>query len=124
VVAQHADCSNFGGAPDVFAHKRDVLRQHCAAVGRDPDSIRLTWSPDVFIRGTEAEVERAGSLAVWGQPFDDWRTNNLVGTPEQVAEKMQTYVDLGCSGFVPWCADYPDTETLEHLAAIVPEVRR
>jgi alkanesulfonate monooxygenase SsuD/methylene tetrahydromethanopterin reductase-like flavin-dependent oxidoreductase (luciferase family) len=93
-------------------------------VGRDPDSIRLTWSPEVFIRRTEAEVDAAGSLAVWGQPADEWRANNLVGTPEQVAEKMRAYVGLGCGGFVPWCADYPGTETLELLAEIMPEVRR
>jgi F420-dependent oxidoreductase-like protein len=124
VVAKHADCANFGGQPDVFAHKREVLRQHCAAVGRDPDTIRLTWSPEVFIRRTEAEVIAAGSRAVWGQPADEWRANNLVGTPEQVVEKMRAYVGLGCRGFIPWCADYPDTETLELLAEIMPEVRR
>ncbi len=89
VVAKYADCSNFGGPPETWAHKRDVLRRHCAAVGRDPDEIRMTWSPEVFIRRTEAEVDAAGSLAVWGQPADEWRANNLVGTVEQVTEKMQ-----------------------------------
>jgi F420-dependent oxidoreductase-like protein len=124
VVAKYADCSNFGGPPETWAHKRDVLRRHCAAVGRDPDEIRMTWSPEVFIRRTEAEVEAVGSLAVWGQPADEWRTNNLVGTVEQVAEKIRTYVELGCGGFVPWCSDYPDTETLELLAGeIMPEFR-
>ena len=29
--------------------------------------------------------------------------------------RCRTYVDLGCRGFIPWCADYPDTETLELL---------
>ena len=50
VVARHADCSNFGGSPEQWAHKRDVLRAHCADVGRDPAAIRMTWSPEVFIR--------------------------------------------------------------------------
>ena len=121
-VAKYADCSNFGGPPEVFAHKRDVLRDHCVNVGRDPDAIRMTWSPEIFIRRTEAEVDAAGSLAVWGQPVDEWRANNLVGTPEQVVEKMSAYVALGCRGFVPWCADYPDTETLELFAEIMPEI--
>src|SRR5690606_38691825 len=53
IVARHADCSNFGGSLEQWAHKRDVLREHCAAVGRDPDEIRMTWSPDVHIRRTE-----------------------------------------------------------------------
>ena len=96
-VAKYADCSNFGGPPEQWAHKRDVLREHCAKVGRDPDEIRMTWSPELFIRETEAEVEAAGSLAVWGQPADEWRANNLVGTPEQVAEKMRDYVDARLS---------------------------
>ena len=124
VVARHADCSNFGGNPDVWAHKRDVLRAHCTDVGRDPGEIRMTWSPELFIRGTEAEVEAAGTRSPWGEPVTSWRVGNLVGTPEQVAEKMQAYVDLGCRGFIPWCADYPDTETLERFATeVVPNFR-
>jgi F420-dependent oxidoreductase-like protein len=123
IVARHADCSNFGGGPEQWAHKRDVLREHCAAVGRDPDELRMTWSPDVHIRRTEDEILAGGSLAVWGQPLEEWRANNLVGTPEQVAEKIQTYVDLGCRGFIPWCSDYPGTETLELLAEVMREFR-
>ena len=122
VVAAHADCSNFGGPPDQWADKRDVLLEHCRALGRDGDEIRKTWSPEVFIRATEAEVEDAGSRSIWGEPFERWRAGNLVGTPEQVAEKIQTYLDLGCRGFVPWCADYPGTETLERFATeVMPE---
>jgi F420-dependent oxidoreductase-like protein len=124
VVAKLGDCSNFGGKPDEWAHKRDVLREHCAAVGRDPDEIRMTWSPEVFIRRTEAEIAAAGSRSLWGEPVDSWREGNLVGTPEQVAEKIATYIALGCRGFIPWCADYPDTESMELLAGeVMPEVR-
>ncbi len=124
VVAKYGDCSNFGGTPDVWEHKRDVLRGHCDSVDRDPDTIRMTWSPEVYIRETEAEIEAASSKAIWGQPVDEWRANNLVGTSDQVAEKMRQYVALGCGGFVPWCADYPDTETLERFATeVIPEFR-
>ncbi|MEO6651183.1 MAG: LLM class F420-dependent oxidoreductase, partial [Ilumatobacteraceae bacterium] len=82
VVAEQADCSNFGGPPEMWAHKRDVLRGHCETVGRDADEIRMTWSPEVFIRETEAEIVDAGTRAVWGQPAEDWQANNLVGTVE------------------------------------------
>jgi F420-dependent oxidoreductase-like protein len=124
VVAQHAHCSNFGGQPDEWARKRNVLFDHCRAVGRDPGDIRMTWSPEVFIRETEAEVLAAGNRSLWSEDIDAWRTNNLVGTPEQVAEKIRTYVDLGCRGFIPWCPDYPDTLTIELLANdVIPEFR-
>ncbi len=124
VVARHADASNFGGNPDMWAHKREVLKTHCADVGRDEATIRKTWSPEVFIRSSAAEVEAAGTRSLWGEPVESWRANNLVGTPEQVCEKIQTYVDLGCGGIIPWCADYPDTESLTRLAReVMPEFR-
>jgi F420-dependent oxidoreductase-like protein len=124
VVARHADRSNFGGKPDEFAHKCEVLKGHCAAVGRDYDEIAKTWSPEVFIRESEAEILEAGSRSFWGEPFESWRAGNLVGTPEQVAEKVQTYVDLGCTGFVPWCSDYPEHETLRLFAEkVMPQLR-
>ncbi len=119
VVAEHADCSNFGGKPNEWAHKREILKGHCAAVGRDEAEIRKTWSPEVFIRSTEKELAERTKGGLWGDSVDNWRDNNLVGTPEQVAEKIATYVSLGCSGFIPWCADYPDTETMELLATKV-----
>jgi F420-dependent oxidoreductase-like protein len=123
VVARHADRSNFGGKPDEWAHKRDVLRRHCAEVGRDPDEITMTWSPEVFIRESAAEVEAAGSLSRWGEPAESWRAGNLVGTPEQVAEKIRHYQQLGCGGVVAWCSDYPDTETLRLLGEkVLPEL--
>ncbi|MBM3805838.1 MAG: LLM class F420-dependent oxidoreductase [Actinobacteria bacterium] len=123
VVARFADCSNFGGTPEEFARKREILKGHCAAVGRDESQIRKTWSPDIFIRRTEKELKSVGSLSLRGDPFDVWQTGNLVGTVEQVTEKVQQYIDLGCTGFVPWCADYPSSETVELFAEVMRNFR-
>ena len=125
VVARLADASNFGGKPHEFTHKCEVLQAHCAAVGRDYDEIQKTWSPEVFIREDEQEIVDGGTRSFVGEAYDSWRAGNLVGTPEQVAEKIQAYVDLGCTGFYPWCSDYPETESLRLLAEeVMPEVRR
>ena len=76
------------------------------------------------IRSTEAELEKEGSRSFWGEALESWREGNLVGTPEQVCEKIQTYVDLGCTGFIPWCPDYPSTETMELFAKhVMPQFR-
>jgi F420-dependent oxidoreductase-like protein len=124
VVARHADRSNFGGKPHEFAHKCEVLKEHCRAVGRDYDEILKTWSPEVFIREDEREIEAGGTRSFWGEPYDSWREGNLVGTPEQVYEKIKTYEALGVGGIVPWCSDYPETETLTLLAEkVIPELR-
>jgi F420-dependent oxidoreductase-like protein len=124
VVAQHADVSNFGSSLEEFTKKRAILQEHCKVVGRDEDTIRKTISSEVFIRETEAEVIAAGSKNLWGEPAESWRSKALVGTPEQVSEKIQKYLDAGCTGFVPWCADYPSTESLELFATkVIPNFR-
>jgi len=124
VVARHADYSNFAGVPDEWARKREVLKAHCAAVGRDEETIGKTWSPEMCIRSTEAELRSMGDRSLWGLPFDQWRATALVGTPEQICEKVQTYVDLGCTGFIPWCSDYPDTESMDLFASeVMPNFR-
>lgn len=66
VVAEHADVSNFGSSVDEFIHKREILKGHCAAIGRDEDTIRKTISSEVFIRETEKEIIEAGSKSLWG----------------------------------------------------------
>jgi F420-dependent oxidoreductase-like protein len=122
VVARLADRSNFGGTPEQFAAKCEVLKAHCKAVGRDYDEIEKTVSGEVCIRETEAELRALGSKSMWGQPFDDWADGNLVGTPEQVCAKVAALADRGCRGFIPWCSDYPDVTTLRLLATrVMPE---
>jgi F420-dependent oxidoreductase-like protein len=124
VVARHADRSNFGGKPREFAHKCEVLKQHCKDVGRDYDEIMKTISGEVFVRETEQEIVEAGTRSMWGEPFESWSEGNLVGTPEQVSEKIQAYVDLGCTGFVPWCSDYPGDQSLRLFAEkVIPNFR-
>ena len=124
VVAEHADVSNFGSSLEEFTKKRAILQDHCRIIGRDEDSIRKTISSEVFIRETEKEVIEAGSKNLWGEPAESWRAKALVGTPEQVSEKIQKYLDAGCTGFIPWCADYPSTETLELFATkVIPNFR-
>ncbi|MFM8265073.1 MAG: hypothetical protein ACKOAI_03270, partial [Acidimicrobiia bacterium] len=59
----------------------------------------------------------------WGAPFEQWQASSLVGTPEQVSEKIAAYLKLGCVGFVPWCSDYPETTTLELFAGIAKQFR-
>jgi len=95
LVAQYADFANITGTVDVIRHKVDVLRDHCASVGRDPAEVvvsRLSTlvvtdseeetaqttamlneivGPDAgFDVGTEAELlERVGELAAAGVDY-------------------------------------------------------
>jgi F420-dependent oxidoreductase-like protein len=53
LVARYADACNLFGGPDL-AHKLEVLRGHCASLGRDYDSIEKT-ATTVFELGTNGE---------------------------------------------------------------------
>jgi F420-dependent oxidoreductase-like protein len=66
MVAQYADaCNLFAGRDE--AHKLDVLRQHCEAVGRDYDTIYKTayYVLDTS-KGTQRIVDELGALAALG----------------------------------------------------------
>ena len=123
VVARLADRSNFGGKPEEYTHKCEVLQRHCDDVGRDYDEIEKTWSPEVFVRETEDELRAVGG-STFGEPFDSWRAGNLVGTPAEVVDKIGQYIELGCTSFMPWCRDFPGTDTLTLFAEkVIPSFR-
>jgi hypothetical protein len=59
-VAEQADMWHGFGDADRFRQKDEVLRRHCADVGRDPDQIERTWG----VPG--GEVEHAEQLHAAG----------------------------------------------------------
>jgi F420-dependent oxidoreductase-like protein len=123
VVARLADKSNFGGKPHEWLHKTEVLAAHCADVGRDYDEIEKTWSPEVLLRPSESDArefhEARRAEQPWIEEWDSYALGNLAGTPEQVCERVRTYLEMGCTTIVPWCIDYPEDTTLRLLATEV-----
>ena len=107
---------------DIIYRMMKVFRDYCGILNEE--SIRKTISSEVFVRESEAEILAAGSRNPWGIAPEQWREKALVGTPEQVSEKIQRYIDAGCTGFIPWCPDYPGTETLTLFAEkVIPNFR-
>src|SRR6476619_5857052 len=68
-VARYADMWNGMCPLDLMAHKIDVLREHCDAVGRDIAEIEFTLGVKVTIRDTEAEA-----VSVWKAAMDHNKT--------------------------------------------------
>jgi F420-dependent oxidoreductase-like protein len=64
LVAQYADASNVFGGPEAIAHKFAVIREHCAAVGRDPDEIERSTLQNVNLahQTPSSIIERFGDL--------------------------------------------------------------
>jgi alkanesulfonate monooxygenase SsuD/methylene tetrahydromethanopterin reductase-like flavin-dependent oxidoreductase (luciferase family) len=118
-VARYADMWNVMGTVEEMAHKVEVLRGHCEAVGRDASEIEFTLGIKATIRDSEAEADRAWRAAMERNrtPLADVADDDTFwnGTPEQLAERLAPYVELG---FTTVLSEQPapcDVETLERL---------
>ena len=94
IAARHADMTHWFplGLPTLL-HKKQVLEQHCAAIGRDPTTIELTMATPVLLARDEAE----GATLLARLPPE--RRGAVATSPEQGAELLRPYLDAGFTGF-------------------------
>jgi F420-dependent oxidoreductase-like protein len=99
IAAQHAQYTNFDGTLEGFRHKSEVLAGHCRDLGRDFGAIVRSANYNVVIGRDQAEVdERLRQIEERYRPYlspealasavESYRTGPLVGTPEQVVERL------------------------------------
>ena len=127
VVARHADYANFGGKLHEWPRKRDILFEHCEKVGRDPSEIRLTLHQDCMIGKDDTDVKRLldDFPSLWKEEPESRRQGHLIGTVQEVVDKIGAYVELGAGGFINWFPDYPDTSSMEMFATeVMPHFER
>ncbi|MFZ0214485.1 MAG: LLM class F420-dependent oxidoreductase [Candidatus Dormiibacterota bacterium] len=107
LVAQYADLCNIIGDVATAAHKLEVLRDHCAAVGRDPATIEKTVHAGiVVVDETDEKVRRRLDAiaqnpppALRGLSASDLQERLVSGTPGRVAERLRAYLDAGFDGW-------------------------
>ena len=98
IVAQYADATNVFGGPAAIHHKYEVLREHCAALGRDPD-----------------EIERSTLQTV----------NLAAESPAQIIDRFGELADAGAQHVILGLHDVDDPANLETLGrAVLPEVQK
>jgi alkanesulfonate monooxygenase SsuD/methylene tetrahydromethanopterin reductase-like flavin-dependent oxidoreductase (luciferase family) len=118
-VARYADMWNAMGPVDVMRHKIEVLRRHCDEVGRDPAEIEFTLGVKFTIRDTVAEADRVWKEAMAHNrtPLSDVADDDTFwnGTPEQLADKLRPYVELGFRTVISEQPAPYDVETLERF---------
>src|SRR5712692_3765196 len=104
IVAKHADHWNVWGGPKVLARKGAILDEHCAAVGRDPKSLRRSVNMSLMITDKPEEIATlADTIAKrMGRHAADARDTCLAGTPDQIREQLQQLRAAGADTlFVP-----------------------
>ncbi len=113
LVAKHADRWNCPAGYDDFERKYSVLKEHCKAVGRDPDSIEVSEQLLICIGASKEEVEQKWKMAQGLRPFS---TTGIKGTPPELVEQLKQRVEMGITTFTLFFSDFAPPPTLELFA--------
>jgi F420-dependent oxidoreductase-like protein len=101
LVAQYADACNVFGDPARIHHKFEVLRTHCAAIGRDPEEIERST-----LQGVRLSVD--GSRGE---------------SPQQVVDRFGELADAGAQHVIFSVADVWDPRMIETLGRdVLPQL--
>jgi alkanesulfonate monooxygenase SsuD/methylene tetrahydromethanopterin reductase-like flavin-dependent oxidoreductase (luciferase family) len=116
IVARYADACNLGGGFENVKRKDEILRRHCADVGRDESEIERTVGVGTcIIRNDPAEAQREFEAMFRrngrARPWND----QLVGTAEQVAEKLRPFLSIGFRHLIVGFPSPYDAESMERL---------
>lgn len=108
IAAKYAQYTNFTPEPDAFAHKSQVLAQHCDEVGTDFHAIVRSVNINAVVGESEEDVKdrlqrvRDRLVGYVGEASADAMIagtsgpDSATGTPEQVIERLSKLRDLGC----------------------------
>jgi alkanesulfonate monooxygenase SsuD/methylene tetrahydromethanopterin reductase-like flavin-dependent oxidoreductase (luciferase family) len=121
LVARYADANNVGGGIANVRRKEAILLEHCETVGRDPAEIeRTSGIGTVVIRDSRAEAERVHAAIFERNGKADRWTDQPVGTPEDVAERLRPFVELGYRHLI---GGFPSPHDEESMTRFATEVR-
>jgi alkanesulfonate monooxygenase SsuD/methylene tetrahydromethanopterin reductase-like flavin-dependent oxidoreductase (luciferase family) len=98
IVARHADGWNVPFlAPEIFAQRSATLDHWCERERRDPRAITRTVNLGLAIAADQAGVRRReDDLRLMFGPMTDFvRPGILVGTPNEVIDRIGSYAEAG-----------------------------
>lgn len=131
LMARYADGVNIGGFPTLedYAAAMRGLDAACRAIARDPSTIVRSH----FVLAVLAETQSAlgtvlDELAARSRTTREaWlraRPATIVGTPDQVVERLRAFAQVGCSYFLPVFPYRREREMLRVLAErVMPALR-
>jgi alkanesulfonate monooxygenase SsuD/methylene tetrahydromethanopterin reductase-like flavin-dependent oxidoreductase (luciferase family) len=104
------DVSSTGIVP--YRRLTEMFTQACIEVGRDPATVRRSWSGGCVCAPMQTAAEAIGGDRYSAQNQDDF---SFVGTPQQIIEQMCPFIALGVDSFLLDCGGFPNLTTLELL---------
>ena len=117
LTARHADWWNVSST-GITAYRGylDEFERACHEIGRDPGTVRRTWSGGCVCAPTDAEVrDLAAGRPSKGDDVAYQPGEDFVGTPAQIIEQMQPFIAAGVDYFMLDCGGFPTLTTVEML---------
>lgn len=116
IVARHAQEWNMWGLPEVIAERAAVLDRRCAAIDRDPSTIRRSTQALVMVTSDRAAADRFVEAAA--------PRAAIAGPPGRFAEVVEQWAAVGIDEvIVPDRGLATGNERLEQLDALRAAVR-
>ena len=119
-------------APEEAGRRRTRVREACERAGRDPASLPFTLMTQCIVGSDRSEVlerarrviRRVGDDRDPEAYFADRADRTLVGTVDEVLERLHAYADAGVEGIYLQHLAWDDLEMVELIGAeLVPAVR-
>jgi F420-dependent oxidoreductase-like protein len=84
LAAQYADATNVFGGPEQIHHKYEVLREHCAAIGRNPDEIERST-----LQTIDLTRHAANEIVDWFGELADAGAQHVIASVPGIADPGQ-----------------------------------
>jgi F420-dependent oxidoreductase-like protein len=96
------------------------VRDACSAAGRDASSMTYSAAQVVCCGRDEAEISRRADAIGW--KVEDVRSYGLGGTPDELAEKIGKFAEIGAERMYLQVLDLHDLDHLELLSEVQAQV--
>ncbi|MFL6128953.1 MAG: TIGR03560 family F420-dependent LLM class oxidoreductase [Mycobacteriales bacterium] len=124
LAARYADAANVLGDAPTVRRKRDVLRAHCAAAGRDPEQVELTHLSTTLVGADDRQlaglVER---LRPRQQNPADYAGAVNAGTVDDHIGRFRELAEAGVREVMIRLPDLTDATPLDRAAKIISAFR-
>lgn len=118
LVARHADMSHWFGPLADIKRKVEILNRYCEEEGRDPASITKTMGSPVVLVENEGQAK-----TVMERMPPERRVMFTPATPEQAAEILQDFIDIGIEGFTLGNPTLGTPEEFERARRLIKAVK-
>ncbi|KAA9156162.1 LLM class F420-dependent oxidoreductase [Microbacterium lushaniae] len=126
VAARFATEFNIGFVPEpTVAEKFAGVRAACAAIDRDPGTLKLSVATPTLAGASEADLTRRA--ATLGRDLEEYRSNggNVAGGRAEITAKVERLQALGAERVYFQLMDMGDLEQLEYLGSeVLPHLPR